>query len=54
MVIGYGKRGRTEKEPLLAWYLQLFKEVLNAGDVNLVTIGYGFGDDYINGLIAGR
>jgi hypothetical protein len=51
MVIGYGKKGRTEKEPLLAWYLQLFDEILNLGDVNLVTIGYGFGDDYINALI---
>ena len=51
MVIGYGKKGRLEKEPLLDWYLHIFNEVLNFGDTNLVIIGYGFGDDHINDLI---
>ena len=53
MVIGHGKKGRIEKEPLLSWYLSLFKEVLHAGDRKLVVIGYGFGDDHINEIITG-
>jgi hypothetical protein len=52
MVIGQGKEGRIEKEPLLKWYLSLFEESLNEGDKNLVVIGYGFGDDHINNIIA--
>lgn len=51
MVIGYGKKGRMEKEPLMDWYLQIFDEVLKQGGMNLVIIGYGFGDDHINALI---
>lgn len=51
MVIGHGKKGRIEKEPILSWYLSLFKEVLYAGDRKLVVIGYGFGDDHINEVI---
>ncbi len=53
MVIGHGKKGRIEKEPLLSWYLTLFKEVLYSGDRKLVVIGYGFGDTHINEIIAG-
>jgi len=52
MVIGYGKKGRIDKEPLLSWYLTIFKEVLHASDRNLVIIGYGFGDEHINEIIA--
>jgi hypothetical protein len=52
LVIGRGKRGRIAKEPVLSWYLELFNEVLHAGDRNLVVIGYGFGDDHINEIIA--
>ncbi len=52
MVIGHGKRGRIQKEPLLGWYLSLFKKVLREGDRKLVVIGYGFGDGHINEIIA--
>lgn len=52
MVIGHGKKGRIEQEPLLSWHLSLFKEVLYAGDRKLVVIGYGFGDNHINEIIA--
>lgn len=52
MVIGYGKEGKIEKEPLLRWYMSLFEEVLNAGDRKLLVVGYGFGDEHINQVIA--
>lgn len=52
MVLGHGKKGRIEKEPLLKWYLSLFKTVLDSGDKKLIVIGYGFGDDHINEIIA--
>ena len=52
MVIGHGKKGRIENEPLLRWYNCLFKEVLTAGKRKLIVIGYGFRDDHINEIIA--
>ncbi len=52
MIIGHGKLGRIAGEPLLEWYLSLFKEALEEGDKNLVIVGYGFGDDHINDIIA--
>jgi SIR2-like domain len=45
------KLGRIAGEPLLEWYLSLFKEALEEGDKNLVIVGYGFGDDHINDII---
>ena len=53
MVIGHGKRGKMEKEPLLRWYLSLFEEVLGGRKGRkLVVIGYGFRDEHINEVIA--
>lgn len=52
MVIGHTKTRIIEKEPLLKFYLSLFKRVLNEGDRNLVVIGYGFRDDHINKILA--
>lgn len=52
MVVGQGKQGRIDKEPLLRWYLSWFKESVNEGDKNLVVIGYGFADEHINNIIA--
>lgn len=52
MVIGGGKQGRIEKEPLLKWYLSLFEESLNEGEKNLVVVGYGFDDEHINNILA--
>lgn len=52
MVVGQGKQGRIEKEPLLRWYLSLFEDCVNEGDKNLVLIGYGFADEHINNIIA--
>ena len=52
MIIGHGKFGRIVSVPLLEWYLSLFKEALEEGDKNLVIVGYGFGDEHINEIIA--
>jgi len=51
-VIGHEKSGSIAKEPLLQWYLQLFKEVLNLPNQILVVVGYGFMDRHINEIIA--
>jgi len=52
MVIGTTKARIIEKQPLLEWYLSLFKGVLNAPERNLVLVGYGFGDEHVNDIIA--
>jgi SIR2-like domain len=52
MVVGQGKQGKIDKEPLLRWYLSLFEDVVNEGDKNLIVIGYGFADEHINNIIA--
>lgn len=51
MIIGTNKPGQIEKEPLLSWYFQLFKEVLSLDARRLLIIGYGFGDSHINEVI---
>lgn len=51
MVIGHGKLGSIEKEPLLKWYLSLFEEILKEPNRNLVVVGYGFADEHINNVI---
>ncbi len=52
LVIGQDKADSIAKEPLLSWYLEIFKNSLNQNDVKLLTIGYGFRDDHINKIIA--
>ena len=52
MVIGRGKTEQIQKEPLLNCYFEIFKEVLFKDSRHLLIIGYGFGDDHINGIIA--
>ncbi|MEP6934971.1 MAG: SIR2 family protein, partial [Nitrospirota bacterium] len=52
MVVGGGKEERIAKEPLLKWYLELFREVLTGPECNLLVIGYGFRDKLINEVIA--
>ena len=52
MVIGRGKTEQIQKEPLLNYYFEIFKEVLFKDSRRLLIIGYGFGDDHINGIIA--
>lgn len=52
MVIGRGKMEQISKEPLLKCYFDIFKEVLCEGSHNLIVIGYGFGDEHINSVLA--
>lgn len=52
MVIGRGKTEQIQKEPLLNYYFEIFKEVLFKKSRRLLIIGYGFGDDHINSIIA--
>ncbi|MCK4396072.1 SIR2 family protein [candidate division WOR-3 bacterium] len=52
MVIGGGKEEQINKEPILTWYFDLFREVLFHPDRHLLVIGYGFGDKHINKIIA--
>ncbi len=51
MVIGRHKTRMIEKEPLLRWFFELFKQVLNFGDRSLIVTGYGFGEQHINEVI---
>ena len=52
MVIGYEKAGSIANEPLLQWYLDVFKKILNMPGQTLVIVGYGFMDRHINETIA--
>jgi hypothetical protein len=51
LVIGGKKDESIQKSPLLQSYRDLFREVLNAGEVRLFIIGYSFGDEHINSMI---
>lgn len=52
LVIGRNKEDQIAREPLLASYFDLFKQVLLTEGKNLFIIGYGFRDDHINEVIA--
>jgi hypothetical protein len=52
MVIGTGKAELIANQPLLRWYLDLFKTILNYPRQLLVVTGYGFMDQHINNVIA--
>jgi hypothetical protein len=52
MVIGRGKTGQIQKEPLLKYYCEVFKKVLSQNQRRLLIIGYGFGDEHINRVIS--
>jgi hypothetical protein len=52
MVIGTEKSNQIANQPLLSWYGNIFTRVLNAGEMRLMVIGYGFGDEHINATIA--
>jgi hypothetical protein len=52
LVVGTDKTKQIADFPLLSWYSDIFKAVLFAGDVRLVIVGYGFGDEHINAVIA--
>lgn len=52
MVLGNNKLADILKEPLLKWYLSIFKEALFRDGVKLFILGYGFNDSHINKSIA--
>lgn len=52
MVIGRGKKGKIQKEPLLKLYFEIFDNILSQGWRRLFVIGYGFGDKHINEIIS--
>jgi len=52
MVIGRGKTEQIQEEPLLRCYFKLFKKVLFQHQRRLLIVGYGFGDEHINHIIA--
>ena len=52
MVIGDTKTEMIKREPLLQWFLELFEKTVLEPERQLVIIGYGFGDQHINEIIA--
>jgi hypothetical protein len=52
MVMGRRKPLTISQSPLLGWYHRVFESVLFSGDVRLMVIGYGWGDEHINQTIA--
>ena len=52
MIIGGGKPESIARVPLLLWYQNVFDAVLCAGAVRLMVIGYGWGDEHINAIVA--
>ena len=52
LVVGTAKAGQVAASKLLTWYHDIFRRVLCAGGVRLLLVGYGFGDEHINAVIA--
>jgi hypothetical protein len=52
MVIGGDKLGQIQREPILKWYLKIFRDVLARSNRRLLVIGYGLRDLHINEVIA--
>lgn len=50
MVIGGEKLEYINKEPLLKWYFNIFKKVIEQDNKKIVIIGYGFNDSHINDI----
>jgi len=51
-VVGTEKSKQIDDVPLLTWYWEIFKRVLTAGNMRLMILGYGFGDEHINATVA--
>jgi len=52
MVIGKNKSEIIAREPLLKWYFELFQKVIAEGSKKILIVGYGFGDQHINQVLA--
>jgi hypothetical protein len=51
LILGVNKLVDIQKEPLLNWYLELFKQAINNKGVKLVVLGYSFRDEHINDIL---
>ncbi len=52
MVIGRDKENQIERNYLLNWYFEIFRDALATQEARLLVIGYGFGDPHINRAIS--
>lgn len=52
LIIGRNKINQINEEPVLKEYFEIFKASLLQKNVRLFVIGYGFGDEHINEVIA--
>jgi len=52
MVIGGKKTERIAQIPILDWYFEIFQRVLSQPNSHFLLIGYGFGDEHVNEIIA--
>jgi len=52
MIIGGQKTARIAQIPMLDWYFEIFQRVLSRPNSHLLLIGYGFGDEHVNKIIA--
>lgn len=52
MVVGGGKSASIAAHPLLNWYQEVFRSVCSQPAVRLMVIGYSFGDEHINDILA--
>jgi len=52
LVVGTAKTGQIAALKLLAWYHDIFRRVLRAGELRLLIVGYGFAGEHINEVIA--
>ncbi len=51
LIIGTNKVEDIQKEPILKWYFQEFKNVLSRNNCRTLIIGYGFRDSHINAVL---
>ena len=51
LVMGGNKHHAIERNPLLRWYLDKFRQHLSAGGTKLMAIGYSFLDAHINDIL---
>lgn len=52
MIMGSGKASQIENSPLLAWYQDIFRTVVNSGQVRILAQGYSFKDEHINSILS--
>ncbi len=51
MVIGTNKFSDIQKEPLLSWYFDIFRQSIMRPGIELFVVGYSFRDKHVNDLL---